>query len=44
MTFSGERVQIDVKEVPRECLVDAPKGLKLYQYTAMDEGSVNPIV
>ncbi len=39
MTFPGERVQIDVKEVPKGCLVDAPEGLKLYQYTAIDEYS-----
>jgi transposase InsO family protein len=39
MTFPGQRVQIDVKWVPRECLVDAPKELKLYQYTAIDEYS-----
>lgn len=32
---AGERVQIDIKYVPRECLV---KGIpKLYQYTAVDE-------
>lgn len=33
--IAGERVQIDVKYVPRDCLV---KGLpQLYQYTAVDE-------
>lgn len=33
----GERVQIDVKYVPKECLV---KGMpKLYQYTAVDEAT-----
>ena len=36
MTRPGERVQIDVKVVPRVCCVD---GLKLYQYTAIDEFS-----
>lgn len=33
--FPGERVQIDVKYVPRTCLY----GEKLYQYTAVDEYS-----
>ncbi len=32
---AGERVQIDVKFVPRECLVEGTP--KLYQYTAVDE-------
>jgi len=43
MSYPGERVQIDVKYVPRECLSDEFKekypGLKLYQYTAIDEYS-----
>ena len=34
-TFPGERVQIDVKYVPRACLY----GEKLYQYTLVDEYS-----
>jgi hypothetical protein len=34
-TFPGERVQIDVKYVPKECLY----GEKLYQYTMVDEYS-----
>ena len=33
----GERVQIDVKYVPRECLVAGTP--KLYQYTAVDEAT-----
>jgi transposase len=32
---AGERVQIDVKYVPRECLLPGMK--KLYQFTAVDE-------
>ncbi len=36
MTYPGERVQIDVKVVPRCC---CPNGEKLYQYTAIDEFS-----
>lgn len=33
--IAGERIQVDVKFVPKECLV---KGMpKLYQYTAVDE-------
>ena len=37
MTHPGERVQIDVKVVPRRCISD--KELRLYQYTAIDEYS-----
>lgn len=33
----GERVQMDVKYVPRQCLVGALGSKKLYQYTAIDE-------
>ena len=35
MTYAGERVQIDVKVVPRKCITDPE--LKLFQYTAIDE-------
>lgn len=35
MTYPGERVQIDVKVVPRKCIADPE--LKLYQYIAIDE-------
>lgn len=34
---AGERVQIDVKYVPSECLVEGTP--KLYQYTAIDEAT-----
>ena len=37
MTHPGERVQVDVKVVPRRCLADPT--MKLYQYTAIDEFS-----
>ena len=37
MTHPGERVQIDVKIVPRKCI--ASPSLRLYQYTAIDEYS-----
>ena len=37
MTHPGERIQIDVKVVPRRCL--ANKEERLYQYTAIDEYS-----
>ena len=37
MTHPGERIQIDVKVVPRKCIVDPE--LRLYQYTAIDEYS-----
>jgi transposase InsO family protein len=33
----GERLQVDVKYVPRVCLVGSLAGKKLYQYTAIDE-------
>ena len=36
MTHPGERVQIDVKVVPRACCIG---GQRLYQYTAIDEFS-----
>ena len=35
MTHPGERVQIDVKVVPRRCIADP--ALRLFQYTAIDE-------
>lgn len=35
MTYAGQRVQIDVKVVPRHCIADPE--LRLYQYTAIDE-------
>lgn len=37
MQYPGQRVQIDVKVVPRACIADPT--LKLYQYTAIDEYS-----
>ena len=37
MTHPGERIQIDVKVVPRNCL--ANKAERLFQYTAIDEYS-----
>ena len=37
MTHPGERIQIDVKVVPRKCIADPE--LRLYQYTAIDEYS-----
>lgn len=37
MTHLGERIQIDVKVVPRHCITD--NELRLYQYTAIDEYS-----
>ncbi len=35
MSYAGQRVQVDVKVVPRRCIADPE--LKLYQYTAIDE-------
>lgn len=37
MQYPGQRIQIDVKVVPKSCIAD-PR-LKLYQYTAIDEYS-----
>lgn len=37
MTYPGQRVQIDVKVVPRACITDPD--LRLFQYTAIDEFS-----
>ena len=37
MTRPGERIQIDVKVVPRKCIADPE--LRLFQYTAIDEYS-----
>ena len=37
MQYPGQRVQIDVKVVPRSCIADPQ--LRLYQYTAIDEYS-----
>ena len=36
MTYPGQRVQVDVKVVPRSC---CPQGQRLFQYTAIDEFS-----
>lgn len=38
MKFAGERIQIDVKVVPRKCII-AKEEEKWYQYTAIDEFS-----
>ena len=35
MTYPGQRIQVDVKVVPRKCITDPE--LHLYQYTAIDE-------
>ena len=37
MTYPGQRVQVDVKVVPRACVADPE--LRLFQYTAIDEFS-----
>ena len=39
MTYPGEKVQIDVKVVPKQCLKNVSDNLRLYQYTALDEFS-----
>lgn len=35
MTYPGQRVQVDVKVVPQDCITDPE--LRLFQYTAIDE-------
>lgn len=37
MQYAGQRIQIDVKRVPRSCIADPE--LRLFQYTAIDEYS-----
>lgn len=39
MRYPGERIQIDVKVVPKSCITSRLEGLKLYQFTAIDEYS-----
>ena len=39
MTFPGERIQIDVKIVPKACKAGEAAGERLVQYTAIDEFS-----
>ena len=35
MTYPGQRIQMDVKVVPRRCIADSK--LRLYQYIVIDE-------
>ncbi|MDN6162220.1 MAG: DDE-type integrase/transposase/recombinase, partial [Atopostipes sp.] len=39
VSFPGEKVQIDIKYVPRECLEFDSYGIRYYQITAIDEYS-----
>ena len=39
MKYPGQRVQVDVKFVPKACLVGGAEGKRFYQYTAIDEYS-----
>lgn len=39
MNFPGEKVQIDIKYVPRECIAFDSHGIRYYQITAIDEYS-----
>lgn len=39
MTYPGERIQIDVKYVPQACTQAMGKGMRLYQFTTIDEYS-----
>lgn len=39
VTYPGEKVQIDIKYVPRECIAFDSHGVRYYQITAIDEFS-----
>lgn len=39
VSYPGEKVQIDIKYVPRECLKFDSHGIRYYQITALDEYS-----
>ena len=39
MQYPGQRIQIDVKVVPRVCIASKEAGQRYYQYTAIDEYS-----
>ena len=39
VTYPGEKVQINIKYVPNECLLFNTNGIKYYQITAIDEYS-----
>jgi transposase InsO family protein len=39
MTYPGQRVQIDIKFVPKSCCPNLSRGERFYQYTAIDEFS-----
>lgn len=39
MNYPGQRVQVDVKQVPTACIIGQEAGTKWYQYTAIDEFS-----
>lgn len=38
-SYSGEKVQVDIKYVPDECIGFDSKGIRYYQITAIDEAS-----
>ena len=37
--FAGDKVQVDIKYVPHECIAFDSKGIRYYQITAIDEFS-----
>ena len=39
MKYPGQRIQVDCKYVPLECTKGMGKGVRLYQFTAIDEYS-----
>lgn len=43
MKYPGQRIQVDCKYVPLECTKGISKGVRLYQFTAIDEYSRQPI-
>ena len=45
-TYPGEKIQVDVKHVPTNCMLkeDKENGIRYYQYTAIDEYSRQRVV
>ena len=39
VSYPGEKVQVDIKYVPRKCIEENPNGTQYYQITAIDEYS-----
>lgn len=39
VSYPGEKVQMDIKYVPQECIKENPQGMRYCQFTAIDEYS-----